>query len=929
PGSKMESIRHLFKVLASDANTEHPLSYLKRLRVTGAIQIDDRKNGLNWSMDTVDSIFVGRGGQVKGHLDLKFSSPKALNGIHTGITLNLRDDDMAASVEFAGIKPVGFAALDQRLAALAGLDISLEGNIDTSLTLPDTIHSLNARIRGGPGRFSYPDFYPQALRIDSLNLSLSADLAAKLVQLSSLDLQLGETADPLKLQLKGSAHMVENAVAIELGTTLQGLKATAFDIYWPKAVAEGARKWLVDNLRAGVVDNAKVDLEMQLATGQGSGVQLKKIKGSLDFSDLTVRYFGDLPAATGVTGTGIFDRRGFNLDIRAGRVNGVGIEPGKVLITGLDDGNAAISVTTHLSGPVAAVIATLEAPPIELGVHDLASRISERLGGRIEADFSIGLPLTSGLVAGDIDYQASGSITDGTLRNIYRDYNLQGAMVKLKLDTSMVNLSGPLAFAGLPLTIDWTTNLAGPGKGHSDFTIDAPNITGVQVTGLGYAVDEYLQGSFALKSIGELAAGGQLTASIETDLNNAALAVPQIDWTKKAGDGGDMDFTLVMEKNHLHASNIKIDLGKISTSGNVEFDIAGPLLALSMEHLSLPFAELKGLKLERQGGGNQRVTLQGGEASLESFLSGNTPGAKPRRQQLAVEAKAVDQLVEKNGMKLEIGPSVLDKVYIDKDTYFDHVEFSGHRDGQGWQAWRMYGHDPSAGGAAGSSVPNAATGKLASGQFSLEYGPPESGGYPVHVEAANLGSIISAVAGKDVMNGGYLVLDGTSEGHLMVKPIQATFEIDSFTLKKAPAIVEVLNLASLTQIISTLSHTGLAFRKASGDIQMEGMRLSSQQVKMNGGTIGLVVGGWVDLKLQHMDLAGTIAPLHKISAVVGKVPLLGQVVVGKDGMGIMAVDYKVKGSISQPEVSISKAPLTRAILQNLGGEVEDIDPARR
>ena len=49
-------------------------------------------------------------------------------------------------------------------------------------------------------------------------------------------------------------------------------------------------------------------------------------------------------------------------------------------------------------------------------------------------------------------------------------------------------------------------------------------------------------------------------------------------------------------------------------------------MSLSLEHLSLSFAQLKGLKLERDESKNLKFTLQGGEASLEPFLSEKRSG---------------------------------------------------------------------------------------------------------------------------------------------------------------------------------------------------------------------------------------------------------------------------------------------------------------
>ena len=920
PRDFTETIQHMAKVLASEAKPDAPLSYLKKVKIKGSLEVEDRKSGLNWAADAVESLFIGHKGQITGDLGVTFSSPQALDDIRTDISLTLKDDVANASLEFEGIDMARIATLDQRLATLAGLDMRFNGTIKTKITLPDTIHSLAATVKGGAGQFTYRDFYPDPIKLNSLELQLSTDLPGKTIQVSSLDISLGETATPLKLHLNGAGQMVENAASLSLEAELQQLKADEFDLYWPKSVALGARNWLVSNLKAGTVNNAKLKMAMLVPTGQESNFQLKELKGTVAFSGLTVTYFGELPPAIGVTGSGTFDQRGFDLGVTKGRVNGVSIDSGKVVISGMDDGNAAISIDAHLNGSLAATFAVLEAPPLEVGIDTFTDVVSKQLGGQVESNFSIALPLKPGLADDDIQYRANGKISGGSFRNVLRDYDLQAANLDFKLDQSKVNLSGPLEFSGVPLVLDWTTYLNGSDKGHADFTINTPNLTANQITSLGFDMSEYMQGSFALKTKAKLAPGGQVTATVETNFNDAALAVPQIHWNKAIGEGGKIDFVMSVKKDHLHIKNIFVELGALKTNGDVEFDMAGPVMSLSLEHLSLSYAQLKGLKLERDESKNLKFTLQGGEASLAPFLSGGDQKKDPQEKKVAEQSKALAVQLKSSGIVFEIEKLKLDKVHLNKDTYFDNILFSGRRDSSGWQEVRLSGHNPFAGGNTDANSHPEATGSLESGQFSLAFGPAVNSQYPLSIETEDLGSIVSAVKGRNIMKNGYLVLNGESEGPLFTKPIKATFNLNHFTMKEAPAISSVLNMASLTQIISTFRQTGLAFNSASGDIQLDGPRLSSTQIRANGGSLGLLGGGWTDLKTQKLGLHGTVIPLNNLNKLVGKIPLFGKIVVGKDGKGIMAVDFTVRGTVSQPEASIRKEALTTDLLDKTVGE---------
>ena len=237
-------IANLFRVLASKPDHEYPLSYLKRFKILGDLEVEDRMTGLSWSAHTVDSLFTGQKGVIKGDLGVSFSAPEALAGVSLQAILNVKESSLDASLDITGLQPSRFAAADQRLASLAGLDMTIGGVISTSITLPDTIHSLEARLKSAAGQFSHPQFYPTPIQFNSVDLQLSADLAAKSAQLSSLDVALGEAGSPLKLQVSGSGQMEDAAVSLKFDALLQQLKVIQMDLYWPETVAQGARKWL-------------------------------------------------------------------------------------------------------------------------------------------------------------------------------------------------------------------------------------------------------------------------------------------------------------------------------------------------------------------------------------------------------------------------------------------------------------------------------------------------------------------------------------------------------------------------------------------------------------------------------------------------------------------------------------------------------------
>ena len=67
-----------------------------------------------------------------------------------------------------------------------------------------------------------------------------------------------------------------------------------------------------------------------------------------------------------------------------------------------------------------------------------------------------------------------------------------------------------------------------------------------------------------------------------------------------------------------------------------------------------------------------------------------------------------------------------------------------------------------------------------------------------------------------------------------------------------------------------------------------------------------------------MDFEGAVAPMGTIQRLVGKIPVLGKVLAGRDNKGIIATSFSVKGSASEPDVSVQAlSTLTPGITREL------------
>ncbi len=137
-------------------------------------------------------------------------------------------------------------------------------------------------------------------------------------------------------------------------------------------------------------------------------------------------------------------------------------------------------------------------------------------------------------------------------------------------------------------------------------------------------------------------------------------------------------------------------------------------------------------------------------------------------------------------------------------------------------------------------------------------------------------------------------------------------------MMNAPIMAQILSLASLSQLLTSLNHEGLAFTSLSGNLVLDGARLSVDHMRALGGSMGVTAHGWANLAERSMDLSGAVLPLYKVGEIVGKIPVLGKILVGEEGEGMVAMDYQLQGSFDQPKVAVKPASLlTPAALKNM------------
>ena len=124
---------------------------------------------------------------------------------------------------------------------------------------------------------------------------------------------------------------------------------------------------------------------------------------------------------------------------------------------------------------------------------------------------------------------------------------------------------------------------------------------------------------------------------------------------------------------------------------------------------------------------------------------------------------------------------------------------------------------------------------------------------------------------------------------------KSNLNINDFKLKEVPALTKLLTLASLQGIADLLTGEGIRFNEFEMKFNNNNGLMTIEEIYSLGPSISILMDGYFQ-KDDLISLRGTLVPATTINKVIGSIPLLGDILVGKKtGEGVFGVSFKIKG----------------------------------
>jgi len=788
----------------------------------------------------------------------------------------------------------------EKLIVKAGLhEASLGGTVD--YRTGQGLDVSSARVDLAVDRFhtEVPGFFVGPVDLDKVILKADIDFDALQADIEELFIGTGGGG----IRLSGSLADAERSPAVRIEGSMEPMPLEALKAIWPLPVVKGAREWVGKNLSGGTLDGGAfaVDLAGGMIADAADHIPIPDDALRFEFtaSGQTLHYLGELPPLEGLQARGLvhgnrFDAWVSSAVIRQENMGDVVIGEGHFYDDELSRKGALGHIAFKAAGATSDVLGVLNNEPLHF-IADFGIEPAT-VGGTGELEAKISLPLIKDVRMEQVDFSGTAHVEDVSIPKIRDNLSLTGGTLDLTVSRTNLTAKGEVVLnEAARVDLEWKEDFRREVSPGSVYRVRG-EVDDAARSAVGLELGQFVSGPVLVDAT--IMGNGRNVdrASVRADLTAAVAKLDDAAWKKEPGVAAATSFDVFLQEDGgYRLSNFSLSGEGIEAAGTFTVGNGGRLVAANFPSVKLgpdnDFSFIAGpaenaaLEMILRG---PRFDARGVLGNLFSGGGGGGGGGDAEREKdragevpLLEDVPAADPL-RRTAVRADIGTAIGNHGTSFSDVHVDMVQIDG-------DLWSM---DVSA-------VPEGGD------ALSLKVGPDEKGLRHLRMVSNDAGTIFRALDFTRSIRGGKLIVSGVYDDSVEGSPLGGTLTIDDFRVVDAPVLASILTVGSLTGIGDTLSGKGILFARLEMPFAMTKNRIHLKDGRMSGPAIGLTMDGQIDRATDTIDMEGTMVPAYTINSFLGKVPLLGPLIVGREGEGIFAITYSVRGRSDDPTVVVN------------------------
>jgi hypothetical protein len=649
---------------------------------------------------------------------------------------------------------------------------------------------------------------------------------------------------------------------IDVSADLKDFDVAGLHLFWPKELAKSARNWVLKNIPEGKAEHANIAISL---LKEDNKLKLNQVNGNIQFRDLSTDYFNPMPKATALNGHIEFTHEDFNIYIDKGQANGIDLAKGSVLISDMNKGPQHIDIDLSLYGKARNAFQFIEGNPLNL--LEKYNLSSEKVKGDASLNLKLKFPLISKLNIKDIDINLESTIENGEFEKITEGIDLKNAKLNLKVNKTKMEIKGSSEINKAPAIFEWQEYFKPEDDVFRKLKVDG-SFTAESLENILPAVKERYAGPMDLKLEIQEMKNGLKTIEADFDLTNARVDLLEFHYQNPAKTKGTGSIKMVYEPGLIRHADFILSADDLDVQGRMMMDPATKQLDyIDLSSFRIGDSNLI-VSIQKDKKGVYQVNIDGELLDYEALSRRKDSFSKNNKKDAEYHLNIhIDKLRFPN--RLTLNDFKMEGTF--KDGYFEDLDLSAVGD-----------YDASL------------KAKISK----------EDNNHYFYSEFKNLGYLLQTSEIYSSMKDGTLVITGKAPNN--THHYKGSYELKDYRLKgNVPALAKMINILSIDGLSSTLQNQGIIFKRTKGDYQFKNKILGLDDLSTSGSSLGLTAKGVVNLDEDIIDIQGTVVPMHGINRFLGKIPVIGEILIGKSGEGVFAANYKMKGPLKHAKTKVN------------------------
>lgn len=756
--------------------------------------------------------------------------------------------------------------------------------------------------------FGVEEFGLGPIEIDELTLTGNLSPAEGRLTISRFIIRSGDAS----VTVAGNVFDAPGSPAISLAGEVSPMAGDMLKLFWPRLVAGKARGWVFENVTGGQIQGGKFDVNLpggKLAEMMEQGAEAPDgaINAELDFNGVAVNYIDGLPPVVlGPTKLTISGTE-FSISSPEAKVivapgQEIAITDGRFFVPDLREDPHQAVITFNGTATTPTVLQVLDHEP--LGYIRAIGMKPDFLGGTVEGEFTLSMPIKLNLEFDEIKMSGLARINDAVASNLVGDMDIEGGALNVTLSQDRVTAMGEIKIKGVPAQVEWERVFTAANDQQPPIKVTTV-LDGALREELGLKVNHLVKGPTPLTLLVTGIGQPNQTLSMEADLTNAQLLFGSMGWTKPAGQAATVSLDVLQnDDGSTDLKNLQMVGDKIAVFGEVSLD--------SNQHVkSFYFSDFS---INPQT--HVEITAN---VRDDQVLDVTALGTSFDGRQFFSSLFSAGQLVD-DGSADSSDPFGIDftakigRVIGYHDTEATDVVVSLKK-------------------RSGRIVALNATGRLNGKARAVVDIVQKKGTRLLKAEALDAGAAFRLIGFYGNIEGGksslQVNLDAGSAGAK-----SGTLWAENFAVVGDAVMTDVLTDPSAAAAIGNrkqqIARSRIVFKRLRAPFSVGAGKFRLTDAYMNGPALGATMRGTVDFKSKRIDLTGTYVPLYGLNSALGAIPILGRVLVGRQGEGVVGITFAIKGKLDDPNVLVNPiSMMTPGIFRQIFDFSGVPDPATR